>query len=98
MTEMLYVITAEILQREQDGTDPQDGSPLQKAFTYRETWMFPASISLGEAMKEVNSYNSGSGYVVSVSINEDRVSAAKVHEERMAVYRSRQKADADIPD
>jgi hypothetical protein len=37
-------------------------------------------------MKEVNQI---SGYVTNVTITEDRVSAQKVHEERMATYRTK---------
>lgn len=90
MTEMLYVITAEILNREQDGTDPQDGSPLQKVFTTRETWTYPASTPIGDIMRKVNDYG---GYIVSVAINEDRATAEKISEERLAASRARRDAE-----
>ena len=66
MTEQLYVVTAEFMNREQDGTDPQDGSPLQCVYKTRETWTFPASTPIGEIMKAVNdvSYSSLSVTVV----------------------------------
>ncbi len=92
MTELLYVITADILNREQDGTDPQDGTPLQKVFTSRETWTYPASTPIGDIMAEVNRFG---GYIISISINEDRVSAEAVREERLAASRAKRLTEQD---
>ncbi|WP_322884159.1 hypothetical protein U8C35_06410 [Sinorhizobium medicae] len=90
MTEMLYVVTAEVLNREQDGQDPQDGSPLQKVYTSRETWTFPAATPIGDIMTAVGQLG---GSVMNVSINEDRVTAQKVHEERMAAIKAKRSAE-----
>jgi hypothetical protein len=90
MTERLYVVTAEFMNTEQDGQDPQDGSPLQKAYTTRETWAFPASTPIGEIMDAVNEVSYAS---ISVAITEDRVSANKIRGEKSAAYRARQNND-----
>ncbi|MGH0227916.1 hypothetical protein NKZ03_17645 [Sinorhizobium meliloti] len=92
MTDLLYVITADILNREQDGIDPQDGSPLQKVFTSRETWTYPASTPIGDIMTEVNRFG---GHVISVAINEDRVSADKAREERLAELKAKRYVEED---
>jgi len=86
MTEQLYVITADIVNREQDGQDPQDGSPLHKSFATTETWAHPASATLGDIMKTIRDY---SGEVVRVTVTTDQVSAKKIHEERLAARRER---------
>ncbi|WP_027665306.1 hypothetical protein [Rhizobium leguminosarum] len=81
MTEVLYVITADIMNREQDGQDPQDGSPLYRSYPSRETWTFPASTPIGTIMGEIAKFTAG---VVSVTVTEDRITAERAREERYA--------------
>ncbi|GEC39350.1 hypothetical protein EME01_34220 [Sinorhizobium meliloti] len=59
---------------------------MQKVFTSRETWTYPASTPIGDIMTEVNRFG---GYVIGVAINEDRVSADKAREERLAELNQR---------
>ncbi|MBY5535920.1 hypothetical protein HFO42_19725 [Rhizobium leguminosarum] len=84
MTEVLYVVTADIMNREEDGRDQQDGSTVYRSYSSRETWVFPASMPIGEIMTKVNDVG---GYVVSVTVTEDRVSAEIAREERIAASR-----------
>ncbi|CUW85665.1 hypothetical protein N5C66_03695 [Rhizobium pusense] len=86
MTERLYVVTAEFINVEQDGQDPQDGSPLQMAYKTRETWAFPATTPIGEIMDAVNEVSYAS---ISVTITEDRVSAKKIRDEKSAAFRAK---------
>lgn len=84
MTEVLYVVTADIMNREEDGRDHQDGSTVFRSFPSRETWTFPASASIGDIMGKVNEFGWN---VVSVTVTEDRVSAEIAREERIAASR-----------
>lgn len=96
MTEILYVVTADIMNREEDGRDHQDGSTIFRSFQTRETWTFPASTPIGTIMEEVNKLNYQHSYVTSVGINEDRITAEKAREER---YQARRAKEHDnIPD
>ncbi|MBY5649945.1 hypothetical protein HFO45_17000 [Rhizobium leguminosarum] len=92
MTEVLYVVTADIMNREEDGRDQQDGSTVYRSYPGRETWTFPASMPIGEIMTKVNDVG---GYVVSVTITEDRVSAERAREERIAASRPRRAVQLD---
>jgi hypothetical protein len=37
MTEVLYVVTADVINREEDGRDHQDGSVVFRSYPQRET-------------------------------------------------------------
>ena len=95
MTEVLYVVTADIMNREEDGRDHQDGSTIYRSYPSRETWTFPASTPIGEIMSKVNGYASN---VVTVTVTEDRVTADRAREERYANSSSRRALQLDIDD
>ncbi|UXS99626.1 hypothetical protein [Agrobacterium tumefaciens] len=85
MAELRYVVTADFVNREEDGTSHEDGSRVYKAYPRRETWTFPAATPIGEIMEAVDKLD---GYFVNVTITVDRVSAQPAHEERMAAIRA----------
>lgn len=66
-----YVVTVEVLYRESDGLNPNDGSELQKVFTSRETLIVSADDNIGDVMKRVREMMPFRGYIISVTINED---------------------------
>ncbi|MBP1856776.1 hypothetical protein [Rhizobium herbae] len=49
-----YIITAEIADREEDGTSPEDGSRVYKVLPSRKTWSVDPSMTIGEIMEKVD--------------------------------------------
>ena len=74
MTEKNYVVTADIMNRDEDGLNPQDGSQLYKLYQTRKTWTFPATESIGTIMERIDNNIAMNEYVISVTVTEDRVS------------------------
>jgi hypothetical protein len=93
MTEMLYVVTVDYINREQDGLDPHDGSLVYKCYTDRETSACPASTPIGDIMKKIHSGYSQYRNVISVTITEDRITAGKMVDEIMAASKARRDAE-----
>jgi|GEM_PF-5618533 len=49
-----YIITSHYSDRETDGIDPQDGSPVWIAIKRTKTWCVEAHETIGDIMKKVN--------------------------------------------
>lgn len=90
MSEIQYVITADIINRHQDGLDPEDGSPVYRSYRTRKTWSFPANTPIGNIMERVNSDTAYTDNVIEITVTEDRVSAMKTTQERIAEAKARQ--------
>jgi hypothetical protein len=86
MTEKLYVVTADIMDQEPDGVSHEDGSRVFRTYVTKRTWAFPASTPIGDIMEEVEI---GNGYVMNITITQDRVSAKKIAEEERAASKAK---------
>lgn len=62
-----YIITAEIADREPDGLNPEDGSPVYRMLPSRQTWSADPSMTIGEIMQKVDRTRN----VYRVTITED---------------------------
>lgn len=75
MTERNYVLTADIMNRDENGLNPPDGSQLYKLYQTGKTWTFPAIKTIGTATERADNNNIAmSEYAISVTVTEDRVS------------------------
>lgn len=48
-----YVVTAEIVDKEQDGLNPDDGMPVYRLIHHRRTWTVGSDMKIGDIMERV---------------------------------------------
>ena len=73
MTDKSYLVTADIMNRDENGVSQIDGSQQYKLYQTRKTWSFAETETIGTIMERVGSNLSMNKYIISVTVTEDRV-------------------------
>ena len=72
MADVQFIVTAEIMNRDESGSHPEGGRILHMNRVTKKTWGFSADATIGEIMKSVDAGTSDSEYVLSITVTEDR--------------------------
>lgn len=83
MTRVLYVVTADLVHREEDGIEPEEGYTAYRSIDRRRTWVFDPDMPIGEIMELVHSGTGVDEVLMNVTITEDEVSAKDAWKERV---------------